>query len=286
MSQSIPPRIGRARVLRLASAAACLTAVAVACDRSKNDTPASGGTAGQQTTSGGAAGRQNASGGAAGQQTTSGGAAGAPRDASNDAPSNPRPDASGGAPSQPQGKRCIVHLHGKSGGGGPTSQSGDITHVRPQGNAEGWGGYQWLYFPDNSYNQVRTIVANAINGAACGAVIVHGFSNGGAAAAKLYCRGETFGGKMVGFIADDPVPDHAVENCRPAAGVKIRVYWTTQLGHAVNGWDCVGADWTCEGNSTIGIDRYVQLLGTTATPSNQTTRHEPYQSPPEHRDWW
>ncbi|HEY6559723.1 MAG TPA: hypothetical protein VI072_20715 [Polyangiaceae bacterium] len=278
MSQSSPPRIGRARALRLASAAACLTAVAIACERSsktKNDTPGSGGAAGQQT----------ASGGAAGQQTTSGGAAGAPRDASNDAPANPKPDASGGAPNQPQGKRCIVHLHGKSGGGGPPSQSGDVTHLRPQGNAEGWGGYQWLYFPDSSYNQVRSIVANAISGASCGAVIVHGFSNGGAAAAKFYCRGETFGGKMVGFIADDPVPDHAVENCRPAAGVKIRVYWTGNLAYAGNGWDCGSADWTCEGNTTIGIDRYVQAIGTTATRSIHTD-HREYESPPEYTSWW
>ncbi|HMJ11542.1 MAG TPA: thiamine pyrophosphate-dependent enzyme, partial [Polyangiaceae bacterium] len=46
----------------------------------------------------------------------------------------------------------------------------DITHVRPDGNAEGWGGLQWLYFPDESYNEVRGIVARAITGAACGAV--------------------------------------------------------------------------------------------------------------------
>ena len=257
------------RILRLASAAACLTVIAVACDRSsKSDGAGSGGSA-----NGGSAGQQTASGGVAGQQMSSGGAAGAPRDASSD------------APSQPRGKRCIVHLHGKSGGGGPTTQAGDVTHLRPQGNAPGWGGYQWLYYPDNEYGEVRTIVANAIRGAACGAVIVHGFSNGGAAAAKFYCRGETFGGTAVGFIADDPVPDHAVENCRPAAGAKIRVYWTGGIAQAVNGYDCIAATWTCEGDSTIGIDRYVQLLGTTATRSIHTT-HTEYQSPPEYGNWW
>jgi hypothetical protein len=275
MSPNSSPRL--ARVLRLTSAAACVTLIAVACDRSSKQEPQGGsGSAGRQ---------QTASGGAAGQPATSGGAAGAPRDASGDAPANPKPDASGGAPSQPTGKRCIVHLHGKSGRGGDTTQEGDVTHLRPQGNAPGWGGYQWLYYPDSSYNQVRSIVANAVSSAACGAVIVHGFSNGGAAAAKFYCRGETFGGKVVGYIADDPVPDHAVENCRPAAGTKIRVYWTGGLAQAVNGYDCVAADWTCEGNTAIGIERYVQLLGTNAARSIHTT-HTEYGSPPEYRDWW
>lgn len=262
MSSLTSPRL--APWLRLTSVALCLSAVGAACDRSsKNETPGSGGSAGRQAGSGGVEG---------------------PRDAASDA-TNTRADAAGGATNQPQGKRCIVHLHGKSSDGGPTSVSGNIMHLRPRGNADGWNGRQWLYFPDSGYNEVRSIVASAISGAACGAVIVHGFSNGGAAAAKLYCRGETFGGTVVGYIADDPVPDHAVENCGPAAGVKMRVYWTGNLAYATNGWDCVGADWTCEGNTTVGIDRYVELLGTTATRSIHT-EHREYASPPEYNDWW
>ena len=185
----------------------------------------------------------------------------------------------------PNGK-CILHLHGKSGRGGPTQVEGDLTHVRPAGNAEGWGGYQWLYFPEDKYRAVRASVAKAIADAGCRRVIVHGFSNGAAAAAKLFCRAERFNGRVVGYVVDDPVPDHAVENCKPATEVKIRVYWTGALaGTASDGWQCASGDWTCEGGTTIGIAKYVSHLGVSATPSVQK-RHAAYESPPEYGSWW
>jgi hypothetical protein len=183
------------------------------------------------------------------------------------------------------GKKCVVHLHGKSGVGAAASLSGDVTHLRPSGTAPGWGGLQWLYFPEEGYRTVEHTVAAAIAEAGCGKVIIYGFSNGASAAGKLFCRGETFGGKTVGYVLDDPVPDHGIEPCTPPAGVKVKVYWTGGLAKTEDGWSCASADFTCEGGTTIGIARYASALGTTKNPSVHST-HEPYESPPEFTEWW
>jgi hypothetical protein len=185
----------------------------------------------------------------------------------------------------PTGKKCIVHLHGKGGRGAPTSVEGDVTHLYPEGNAAGWEARQWLYFPDNRYEETKGIVAAAIRGAGCGRVIVHGFSNGASAAAKLYCHAERFGNTLVGAVIDDPVPDHGVEPCRRPRGVKLRLYVTGALKETAPGWACKKSDFTCEGDSTIGMTRYAEHLGTSAAISAQD-KHEPYTAPPEYQAWW
>jgi hypothetical protein len=183
------------------------------------------------------------------------------------------------------GKKCVLHLHGKGQRGAGPEVVGDVTHVRPDGNGEGWKARQWLYFPEGGYEQVRAGLAGALASSACKRVIVHGFSNGAAAAAKLFCRGETFGGTTIGYLLDDPVPDHGVEGCKPPPGVKLRLYRTGGLARATDGWDCGSADWTCEGGSTIGIVRYSQLLGVAITPSSHTS-HQEYVDAPEETAWW
>jgi hypothetical protein len=116
--------------------------------------------------------------------------------------------------------------------------------------------------------------------------VLDGFSNGAAFAAKLYCRGETFGGRLVGVIVDDPVVDHAVEGCSPARGVRIALYWTGALdGTSQPGWNCAQQDWTCEGGTTIGIDAYQGALGVARRPSVHGT-HAWFQEPPELSSWW
>src|SRR5262245_46239166 len=155
--------------------------------------------------------------------------------------------------------RCLVRFHGKGGRGGDTVVEDGVSVIAPNGNAEGWGGLQWLYFPDAEYEVARTIVDDAIAG--CREVIVNGFSNGGAFAAKLFCRGETFGGRLVRVVIDDPVPDSAVEGCSPDPSVDVTLYWTGALDQAQPGWDCSEADWTCEGGHTIGIDAFAAALG-------------------------
>jgi hypothetical protein len=245
---------------------------------SSGGTTADGGTSssgGSDTTSGGTTGgaANSAGGSSAGGSASGGSAAGGSS------------GGDGGELPEPMGKQCIVHLHGKGGGGGPPSVNGDITTLYPSGNAEGWGALQWLYFPDDKYEEVRNIVATAISDAGCGRVIMHGFSNGAAATAKFYCKGERFGNTMIGYIVDDPVTDHAVEGCTPPSGVQLQLYWTGGLAFATAGYDCVAADWTCEGNSTIGIESYSAALATTATPSIHTD-HQEYASPPEYESWW
>ena len=166
---------------------------------------------------------------------------------------------------------CVVMLHGKGGAGAPTVVNGDVTVVRPSGNAEGWGGREWRYFPATQYDAARKVVADALSGAGCTRVALNGFSNGAAFAAAIYCRGETFDGRLVGVMIDDPVTDHAVDGCAPAKDVPVALYWTRALeGQAVPGWDCAKADWTCDGGSTIGIVAYAAALATTTIASPNT----------------
>jgi hypothetical protein len=181
--------------------------------------------------------------------------------------------------------RCVVVLHGK--GQKPQSPTvvGDTTYLRPGGNADGWGGRQWLYYPDARYREMRDSIAAAIESAGCGQAIVHGFSNGAAAAAKLYCRGERFGGRAKGYVIDDPVPDHGVDNCAPPEDLRVRLYSTGALSVAIDGWSCATQDWTCEGGQTIGLEKYAQALRTEVTPSIHST-HKEYESPPELTAWF
>ena len=178
-------------------------------------------------------------------------------------------------------KNCVVRLHGKGGTGSAATEQRGVTYLAPTGNASGWGGRQWLYFPEAGYQAGLVAVTASIDGAGCTRVILDGFSNGAAFAAKLYCRGENFGGRLARVIVDDPVTDHAVAGCAPPAGVAITLYWTGALeGQAQPGWSCAAADWTCEGGSTIGIASYAAALATTATASPMGG-HTPYANPPE-----
>lgn len=182
-------------------------------------------------------------------------------------------------------ERCVVHLHGKSGRGRAPHVRDGVAHLYPDGNAPGWGGLQWLYFPEAKYEEVRSTVSQAIGAAECQRVIVAGFSNGAAAAAKLRCRNERFGGRVIGYVVDDPVPDHGVDGCAPSRDLKVQLYWTGGLASAVAGWDCAAADWTCEGGSTIGIEKYARALAVPVTPSVHK-EHKEYESPPELGAWW
>jgi hypothetical protein len=201
------------------------------------------------------------------------------------APAQPAPQAEA-APAAVDGTRCIVRLHGRGGNGSGTQPAGNgVLEVSPGGNAAADGGRQWMYYPESGYAQARGIVQAAIDAAGCGPVVLYGFSNGGAFAAKLFCRGETFGGRLRGVIVDDPVVDHGVNGCGPAAGVRVALYWTGGLASAVPGWDCTAGGWTCEGGSTIGVDAYQGALGVARKQSPHGS-HNPYWNPPELNAWW
>ena len=181
-------------------------------------------------------------------------------------------------------KKCVLFLHGKGATAMPSSAAGDVEFLRPGGNGTGWGGREWRYFPRDRYEELRGALSGALDAAGCGRVVVQGFSNGAAAAAKLYCAGENLGGRVIGYIADDPVPDAGVVGCKPQAGMPVRLYWTGALSTATDGWSCATLDWTCEGGKTIGMERYARELGTVGAPSIHST-HVEYASPPEVAAW-
>jgi len=198
-----------------------------------------------------------------------------------------------GAGSDPSGKdakvnavttdRCLVRLHGKGERGDETVVKDGVSVVSPDGNAAGWGGRQWLYFPDDEYTAALKVVEDAIAG--CRQVIINGFSNGGSFAAKMYCRGETFGGRLVRVVIDDPVVDAGVAGCSPDPSVGLTLYWTGALeAQAKPGWNCKKADWTCEGGRTVGIDAYAAALGIQpkASPFKE---HQWFLDAPELSDW-
>jgi hypothetical protein len=201
------------------------------------------------------------------------------------APTTSTPPTTTGA-SAASGQRCLVRLHGKGGGYAPPYvDDHGVVVLTPNGNADGWGGRQWLYFPDSRYREARAVVQKAIDDAGCGRVIINGFSNGGAFSAKLYCQGETFDNRLVGVVVDDPVPDAGVDGCSPASGVRVTLYWTGALDpNAGPGWNCKDADWTCEGGKTIGLDNYENDLGSSAKQSPYSD-HKWYQGAPELNVW-
>lgn len=203
-----------------------------------------------------------------------------------EAPTSSRDEATGptdGGSTPSAAGRCLVRLHGKGGSGAETTTDGDVAVIAPTGNSEGWGANQWLYFPDGEYEDARQVVADSIAG--CGEVIVNGFSNGASFAASLYCNGETFDGRLVGVVVDDPVTDHGVDGCAPDPSVAVTLYATGALeATATPGWSCEDGDWTCEGGETIGIDAYAEALGTEARRS-PFTEHEWYLDAPEVSAW-
>jgi pimeloyl-ACP methyl ester carboxylesterase len=187
------------------------------------------------------------------------------------------------APPPPAADRCSVSLHGKGGDGTSTflDEANGIAYIRPTGNAEGWGARQWRYDDGEQYLQARAVVASAIDASGCTEVIIGGFSNGGAFAARLACRGETFDGRVIGYVVDDPVPDGSTDGCTPPAGVALVLYWTGDLAEtATPGWDCGEGDWTCLGGTTVGIEAFAEGLGVPITPS-PFDEHTPFSDAPE-----
>jgi hypothetical protein len=182
--------------------------------------------------------------------------------------------------------RCVVALHGLGGNGAPSVRGLDgITYVYPAGNdAAGWG-RRWLYDDEGAYAAARDVVRRAIDDNGCGQVVVDGFSNGGGFAGKLLCRGETFDGRVVGFVLDDPVTDRSGDGgCVRAPGVAAAMYWTGGLDFAPAGTDCASRGWTCDGASLVGRDEYAARLGVAVQPSIHGT-HQPYIWPPEIAAW-
>ena len=114
-------------------------------------------------------------------------------------------------------ERCLLFLHGKGGNGRETVVADGVAVISPSGNDSlGGDARQWLYFSEQDYEEAASIVRQATAG--CESVIVNGFSNGGAFAAKFYCRGEDLDGRLLRVVVDDPVVDRSRARLHPEPG--------------------------------------------------------------------
>jgi hypothetical protein len=194
---------------------------------------------------------------------------------------------SGGEPPAAQrADDCIVRLHGKGGKGSSTTVSNSVADLNPSGNAAGWGGRQWLYFPQEEYDAARAIVTAAVDTTGCKRVVIDGFSNGASFAASLLCHNETLDGRLLGVVIDDPVTDASTEKCARSASVNVALYWTGALDtQAPPGTACAPIDWTCEGGAIVGIETYASRLEATVQRS-PSSAHEWFLDAPELEDWF
>jgi hypothetical protein len=186
-----------------------------------------------------------------------------------------------------RGDRCIVRLHGKGGeGAAPRTSGNGVIELAPAGNGEGWGGREWRYSTDEDYEVALAAVRAAIDDAGCASsIVVNGFSNGASFAAAVYCRGETFDGRLTGVVIDDPVADAATKGCAPAPHVPAVLYWTGALDRtAPPGTDCEPIDWTCAGGTVVGAEAFARSAGLVVSPS-PFTEHEWYHDAPEIARW-
>jgi len=180
---------------------------------------------------------------------------------------------------------CVVWIHGKTDRGTEPLVRNGRGELSPHGNARVGGGLEWQYATEGEYTTARNGVAAAIDGSGCEQVVLHGFSNGGAFVGKLYCRGESFDGRLRGVVIDDPVPDRAVVECSPDATVNLALYWSGALDDAAQpGAECAPIEWTCEGERLLGIDAYARELET-AVLASPFSEHEWYRDTPKVDEW-
>lgn len=180
---------------------------------------------------------------------------------------------------------CVLYVHGRSDAGAAARVDGDRGELSPNGNVRYGDGFGWRYASEVDYADARAVIANVIEDSACADVAVSGFSNGAAFVAKLYCRGETFDGRVVGFVIDDPVPDTAVADCDSDTSTEVALYWTGALDpDAQPGVECDALGWTCDGERLLGIEAYAAALGTQILGS-PFEDHRWYREAPELDRW-
>ncbi len=181
-------------------------------------------------------------------------------------------------------ERCVVRLHGKSETGAEAELRDGIAELSPTGNGRAGDGHEWVYFPDEDYDAAVAVVGDLVEEVGCETVVVNGFSNGGAFAATMACRGETLDGTLVGVVVDDPPPDEGTIDCEVAEGVDVALYWTGALTQAEAGADCDDLGWTCLGGRLVGLDEYAASLGVEVQES-PFDEHRWYRDAPEIDRW-
>lgn len=181
-------------------------------------------------------------------------------------------------------ERCLVQVHGRSERGAPPMTTEEFAVLRPDANLPyDGGGRVWEYGTDDDYADALAQVIDVVDDTSCRSVVLHGFSNGAAFVGAVLCRGETLGGRLVGAVVDDPVPDD-VHPCSPDRSVRIVVYWTGGLEGADPGRPCDELGWTCASDRLVGIEEYSRRLGVDVTPSVHT-EHMVYEDAPQIHEW-
>lgn len=197
------------------------------------------------------------------------------------------------------GEGCVVFLHGAGWSGDPyTEDWGDKTFIWPYSGNDEFPHF-WLYDgpfltygdDDTAYDAAVANVRAHLDDNNCGPVMITGASNGGAFLAKMYCRGEDFGGRLWGVHVDDPVPDAGVLNCNPSPTV-IRTMFThsTQLveeaaalpGGVCSATDSMYGSWYCEDDRALTLAEYEAAIGETSILSR--AEHSGRASP--ETDFW
>lgn len=131
---------------------------------------------------------------------------------------------------------CILSLHGAGTPPGSIVNSwrGGLLYLQPHsGNPE--PPWFWLYDgphntrrdpgdSDKPYNDLVAMLTETLDAHGCGPTMLYGASNGGGFAARIYCSGEDFDGRLWGVFVDDPVPDAGVVGCSPSPRVERSLF--------------------------------------------------------------
>jgi pimeloyl-ACP methyl ester carboxylesterase len=172
------------------------------------------------------------------------------------------------------GNRCLVFLHGMGGTGSAIYRNDNVWWVQPAGNYWAAGGLSWDYVTASGFVANVANIRAQISAAGCGQVVLVGFSNGGGLASRTLCSGETFGGRLVGVILDDPVVDSAPLGCSNAAGVQVAMLYTSWMaGIGAQGGAC-DPGWVCLGNR-MTVTNYASAVGASAVLKNRGHEPEP-----------
>jgi hypothetical protein len=212
-------------------------------------------------------------------------------------PANPPPPIS-------SGNKCVVGLAGSGGGYGMTAfgsdgyypQDSSWTTIDTLGNSPysategGWN--------PNDYTGAIAAINRDISAkqpvGGCGQIIVHGFSSGGGMAGEMACRGETLGGRVIGYIDDDGVGFPST-SCSTGS-LKVRVFGCTMSGpnnYYINYFHYGDTPGEAAILGTNVVDKPAPVC------NNQTSTqwHTPYSKgdlgggstgalPPEYFSWW
>ncbi len=220
-----------------------------------------------------------------------------------------------------RGKKCTLQMSGAG-----TSNNGELDVANPTGYVQvtppklpnevspGQRRAFWEYDGPHNYRQTpgtgerdyvehRNSVSAFLDDRGCGPTMVVGGSNGGAFAAKLYCRGEDFGGRVWGYFFKDPVWDHGVLGCTPSSNIshKLAVHsvWLKRLAEGTApGYRCdqisevnvrdqfpgENGDWYCEDNLTLSEAAWEGATGVSSVLAG-TAHIGSYDLEPDLADW-